>query len=287
MKILSFGEVLWDVYYDGAVLGGAPLNFAAHSKIQGAEAYLISSVGDDELGKKTLDAVNKLGVSTKYVTVNGEKETGKCVVTLDENATPSYDLLSDVSYDYIESPDVSDEDFDVLAFGTLALRAPFNKESLKKLLKNKSFKNIYSDLNIRPPFYSDESINLCLSNATIVKISDEELGVVTRSALGETLPAADAAKKLTEKFSQISLVIITMGGEGSLCFEKKTGKIYTCGAYPAEVISTVGAGDSFSAAFLSEYLRSGSIAASLDKAAKVSAYVVSKKEAIPDGTPSL
>ena len=57
MKVLSFGEVLWDVYTDGAVLGGAPLNFAAHTSIQGAESYLISAVGNDELGRKTLEEV--------------------------------------------------------------------------------------------------------------------------------------------------------------------------------------------------------------------------------------
>ena len=206
MKILSFGEVLWDVYPDGAVLGGAPLNFAAHTSIQGAESYLISAVGNDELGRKTLEEVKKLGVKTEYISVNSEKETGKCLVTLDENATPSYNLLSDVSYDYIEAPDILDERFDVLAYGTLALRGDFNKKSLERLISKENFSDIYSDLNIRPPFYSDESIDFCLRNATIVKISDEELSTVTLSALGKELSNTDSAKELSKKFSQIKIV---------------------------------------------------------------------------------
>ncbi len=30
MKILSFGEIIWDVYEDKKCIGGAPFNFAAH-----------------------------------------------------------------------------------------------------------------------------------------------------------------------------------------------------------------------------------------------------------------
>ena len=63
MKILSFGEIIWDVYPDKRHIGGAPLNLAAHAKKQGAEAYLMSAVGDDELGKKALSALDGFGVN--------------------------------------------------------------------------------------------------------------------------------------------------------------------------------------------------------------------------------
>ena len=57
MKVLSFGEILWDVYNDKKCIGGAPLNFAAHIAKHGDEAFMLSSIGKDSLGDETLDAL--------------------------------------------------------------------------------------------------------------------------------------------------------------------------------------------------------------------------------------
>ena len=103
MKLLSFGEVLWDIYPDKKCLGGAPLNFAAHFVKAGGEADIITAVGNDSLGAKTLEGIRRLGVGTGYVAeVNAP--TGRCLVTLDENSVPTYDLLSGVAYDMIPPP---------------------------------------------------------------------------------------------------------------------------------------------------------------------------------------
>ena len=282
MKILSFGEVLWDVYPDAAHLGGAPLNFAAHLALQGVEAYFVSAVGKDDLGEKTVEEVKNLGVKTDYISVSGAKETGKCIVTLGENAVPKYDLLKDVAYDHISLPEFKEEDvFDVIGFGTLALRMNNNIEVLKEIINKANYKEIYSDLNIRPPFYSDESISFCLSNATIVKISDEELPVVTNSIFGDTLPIEDAACAFAEKFNQLKLIIITKGANGSCVYDCKNKVFHEADVVKAEVVSTVGAGDSFGAAFLYKYFCNESLQNCLEYASKVSAYVVSQKDAIP------
>ena len=49
--VLSFGEVLWDLFPDSRVIGGAPFNFAAHRSKLGAEVSFVSAVGQDELGE--------------------------------------------------------------------------------------------------------------------------------------------------------------------------------------------------------------------------------------------
>ena len=121
MRIVSFGELLWDVYPDAAHIGGAPFNFAAHSARLGARSYLLSALGKDEWGTRARAELDRLGVFADYVTAHGDKETGRCLVSLDERSVPSYTLLRDVAYDYIPTDDLPD-DFDVLYFGTLALR---------------------------------------------------------------------------------------------------------------------------------------------------------------------
>lgn len=281
MKLLSFGEIIWDVFPDDAYIGGAPLNFAAHAAMQGASSYMLSAVGNDELGERAMREVASLGVNTEYVS-RSFNATGRCMVTLDEKGVPSYNVLSNTAYDDIALPAVSNGDrFDVLAFGTLALRDAHNREVLGELMKKVSFPYVFSDLNIRAPFYSDESIAFCLEHANIVKISDEELSVVTDSALGRTFSVEEAAKALAERYTQLKLVIITCGGEGSFAYDAENKKSYSTKAAEAEVVSTVGAGDSFGASFLTQLLDGKSIEECLDIASRISAFVVSNTGAVP------
>ena len=67
MKLLSFGEIIWDNLPTGKKLGGAPLNFAAHSALLGADAVLVSAVGSDPLGKEALGMIrDKLNEKNFY-----------------------------------------------------------------------------------------------------------------------------------------------------------------------------------------------------------------------------
>ncbi len=284
MKILSFGEVLWDVYPDKAYLGGAPLNFAAHLALQGAEAYIASAVGQDKLGAKTIEEVKKLGVKTDYINEITTHQTGKCLVTLDEKLVPKYDLLQDVSYDHIQVADFDNIEFDIIAFGTLALRMENNQEAIKEIIKKAKHKEVYTDLNIRPPFWSFESIHFCLSNSTIVKISDEELPIVTKSVFEEELDIEEAALRLKAEFPTLKLIIITKGAKGSLVYDCINKTFYEEEAIKTQVVSTVGAGDSFGAAFLFKYCNNENPKECLKYATKVSAHVVANKDAIPKDT---
>lgn len=284
MKVLSFGEVLWDVFGNEEKLGGAPLNFAAHCAKLGSKAWLASAVGDDDFGKTAVLQVKGFGINTEHISVMQGKETGKCIVTLDENAVPSYNILDDVAYDYIQVPEVKDMP-DVIAFGTLALRRENNRKVLSQILKTHTFSEVFADVNIRAPFYSRETIEFCLENATIVKISDEELPLVTESIFGEAFDLEDASKKISDKYAGIKIIIITKGANGSCCYDCKTGEFFFADAEKVKVLSTVGAGDSFGAAFLVKYMENKPYIECLEFASKISAFVCSKVEAVPENMP--
>ena len=150
------------------------------------------------------------------------------------------------------------------------------------LIKNNRFDEIVSDLNLRPPHFSDDSIIFALSNASIIKISDEEFPLVMK-AIGEDFSGCtQAAKKLCEEYPRIKLLLITLGPVGAFVYKPSTGEYFYQPGEKVDVKSTVGAGDSFAAAFVSHYLSGCSITASLEKAVKLSAFVVSQNEAIPD-----
>ena len=281
MNLLSFGEIVWDVYPDKKCLGGAPLNFAAHFSKLGGKAYILSAIGNDEFKTETLKKLEAWGVCKDYLCISDNYPTGVCNVTLNENAIPQYDLKQNVAYDLISCDNIK-ADFDVLYFGSMALRSEFNLNSLNKLLERKKFKEIFVDINIRPPFYCKQTVEFCFKNATILKISDEELHIVNFLLSINENDIEKTAKEIFKRFPQLKLVIITKGSKGSVCYDTLADKFYNCKAKKAKVVSTVGAGDSFSAAFLFKYLSGESIDNCLEFASDLSAYVCSNIGAVPE-----
>ena len=282
MKLLSFGEILFDVFPNSSHIGGAPLNFAAHAAKQGADAWMISAVGGDSLGKEALQRLKSWNINTQFVNVHPDKQTGKCLVTLDENSIPTYNLRTDVAYDFIPVPQVNDT-FDILYFGTLSLRSEYNLHTVKSLLEKSVCKDVFVDMNIRPPFFTETTVDFALRNATIVKISDEELPAIIETIFGlNDFNIQYAIKLIAQKYSNLKLVILTCGADGSSVYDISNGKTYNCAATPATVVSTVGAGDSFSATFITNYWRGATITQALKRASEISAFVVSNEEAVPE-----
>ena len=282
MNVLSFGEILWDLYPDRKCLGGAPLNFAAHLAKHGEQVYMLSAVGKDILGAQALEQVRQWGVLTEYVAVLEEKQTGCCLVTLNESLVPSYNLLQDVAYDHIPCNGL-DREFDVLYFGTLALRSEANCRALKTLLETHRIGEIFVDVNIRPPFYCAETVRFAVENATILKVSDEELPVLCGMFdISRAIGVEAAAKQMADTFPNLRYILITLGGDGAYVLSCQDGTACRRGSEQVKVRSTVGAGDSFSAAFLAKRLRGCPVEQALEHAVKVAGFVVSEYDAVPD-----
>lgn len=284
MKLLSFGEILWDVYPDSKAIGGASLNLAAHAALLGAEVDIASAIGNDALGKEAIDVLKTFGVKTEHISVLDEKDTGSVVVTLNEDKIPSYEIMDDVAYDYIHARN-SYGHYDAIVFGTLAIRHNHNKEVLTNILNYASAKEIYCDLNVRLPHSTKESAMLCFSKATIIKVSDEELPIISKWILGEVISPRDFAFRISTLYKNVKLIIVTMGERGSFCYERKTDSFTFSDGVATEVVSTVGAGDSFGAAFLTKYFSNSDIKSCLEFASLVSSFVCSRKDAVPTDMP--
>ncbi len=280
MKILCFGEILFDIFGNEAKIGGAPLNFSAHFHKLGGESYVVGAVGIDELGDEAIKTVKGLGISTKYI--NPIKvQTGFCNVTYDANE-PNYDLSAICAYDNIELSnaqieEIENEKFDILYFGTLAQRRNVSKSTLKKLLNKKCFKKIFFDMNLLQNYYTDEILISSLHFSDIVKINRYEF---------EYLKRADICvneKDLCEKFD-IELLLITLDMDGVLLYNAEENKFYMSEKPKNKVISTVGAGDACSACFLYNYLNGVQLQICVDRANLMGDYIVTFKEAIPEYT---
>lgn len=274
MKLTVFGEILWDVFGDEKKIGGAPFNFGAHCAKLGLEVDVISAVGNDTLGKDAVKAAKELGVNTNNIQVV-DYETGHCLVTLN-NGTPSYNLVQNVAYDNIPVPDNSCFEADAFYFGTLAQRNKISQSTLYTLLDGK-YKEIFFDVNIRQHYYNEEMIDNSLKKTTIFKISREEINV-----LGIEGTPEDICKVLAKKYKNLKLILVTLDKDGSLLYDARNKKITYSPKPASKVVSTVGAGDSFSACFLSNYLSDIPAEECLVRATLLSDYVVTQLGAIPD-----
>ncbi len=274
MKILAYGELLWDMFPNEKRIGGAPFNFAAHTARLGAESLLVTSVGNDENGRDAINEVKKAGVSTEYITVNRRYPTGYCRVTLD-NGMPQYELASDTAYDHIADV-LPNGHFDALYMGTLASRSPDSRRTLEKILKHTSRNEVFFDVNLRKNFYSRDLINALMRETTILKMSDEEVPFIGRR------DEVGCCLDLSVKYPRLKYICVTLGKKGAMVYDCRRRVILYSDEPKADVVSTVGAGDSFSACFLVDILSGKDVGQALDRAVRLSSFVVTQLGAVPE-----
>ncbi len=282
MKILSFGEIIWDIYPDCRAIGGAPLNFAGHCSIGGHQAFMLSAVGSDDLGQDALRMIDTFGINSDFVSQN-DKKTGQCIVTLDEKGIPSYKVLDDTAYDNISCVNIvklNAMNFDAFYFGTLAQKSAVSRRTLENILAECTFDEVFCDLNLRDGCYDEQSVKNCLSHATILKFSDEEAPRLEIYEFWQKMCDEGLADSIFSMYKQIKVILLTKGSDGSQIYTRN-GECYEIPATGDKVVSTVGAGDSFGAVWLCRYLSGDSVKKTAEIASRVSGYVVSQTDALP------
>ncbi len=279
MRVVSFGEILWDVFESEKKIGGAPFNFAAHLVKNGVEASIYSAVGEDELGAEALEQVRRLQVDTRYIS-SVEQQTGVCLVTL-QDGTPNYNIKLGTAMDAIPFVPLKEE-FDGLYFGSLAQRNEISANSLQQLLSNYTFKQVFFDVNIRQHYYGKEVLERSISQCTILKISREEMGVLRETGISHADGYEAISRDLKGKYPHLQMIIITLDADGAFVYDCQKDESYYSEKPNCKVVSTVGAGDSFSATFFASVLQGASIPKALERASKVSTFVVTQLGAIPD-----
>lgn len=281
MRSLAFGEILWDIINGEPHLGGAPLNFASHIAQCGAQSYIISRVGNDNLGKSAIARVKENRVNTDFIQIDDNHETGTVKVSVTDGQ-PDYTIRENVAYDYIEySTEVSNLsklDFDLFYFGSLAQRHKTSAYTLNAILNNNNFNDIFYDVNIRKDGFNGIILNDSLGYATILKLNVSELPIMSNLVFDETLSNEEFCNRITERYT-IRIIIITAAEEGCYIYTNK--HLSHVSGIKVDVADAVGAGDAFSAAFMFQYAKTKNAIKAASVANKIGAYVASKKGAIP------
>ena len=275
-KPIIFGEVLFDHFPDDSViLGGAPFNVAWHLQAFGASPLFISRVGDDELGGRIRSAMQDWNMDASGLQMDSEHPTGTVQIEI-ENGEPSYEIVPDQAYDFIDADDLVPVTQGALIYhGSLALRNNTSRNALKKLHASLDLP-IFIDVNLRAPWWDKEAIISQLNAARWAKLNDEEL-----LHLSPTDGSLEAQAKALQEASGLSLLIVTLGEKGAMA-RTAEGVIYRVEPESGiPVVDTVGAGDAFTSVILLGLLSGWDMDKSLYKAQSFASAVVGIRGATP------
>ena len=281
-SIVGIGEVLWDVLPEGKKIGGAPANFAYHVSQFGLNSCVVSAVGDDPLGAQILDNFKEKGLRNIMAVV--PYPTGTVQVEIDQVGVPQYVIKENVAWDNIPfTPELEELAHNTCAvcFGSLAQRNVVSRDTINRFIDampQDEDNLIVFDVNLRQGFFNKEILDQSMRRCNVLKINDEELITISRM-LG--CPETDLQSKCWILFGRYNLkmLILTCGVNGSYIFT--SGNMSFLATPQVEVADTVGAGDSFTAAFVSSILKGLPVAEAHRKAVEVSAFVCTQNGAMP------
>lgn len=281
--VVGIGEALWDMLPGGKQLGGAPSNFAFHVKRLGLPVKVVTALGCDALGNEIADVFQAKEIDSLVSRV--PYPTGTVQVELDEAGVPSYEIKTEVAWDYIPyNSALADlaHHTKVVCFGSLAQRSEMSRTTIYRFLdampQTDEVLKVF-DINLRQQFYTKEIIHESLRRCNILKINDEELLTVSNlfKLGGETV--VEQCRDLLLAYG-LQMVILTCGENGSyVVSENQTSYRETP---KVEVVDTVGAGDAFTAAFIAGILKGKPITDAHRLAVNVSAYICTQPGAMPD-----
>jgi fructokinase len=283
MRIVSIGEVLWDVIGDKEYLGGAALNFAAHATRLGHAVFFVSAVGKDERGRRVLERMTELGLSTRYAREIDTHPTGVVTVELDTAGVPRFTIHHPAAYD---APELKERDFaellspepDWIYFGTLFQMSAVARQLTYRFIDSHCGARLLYDVNLRKDSYTAPLVHELMARAQVVKLNEDEAATID-GMLGKSASSLeDFCRAYSREYGWQS-ACVTRGEKG--CAMLVNGDYVEAGGYTVQARDTVGAGDAFAAAFIHGLSLHWPAAEIADFANRVAALVASR----PGGTP--
>jgi len=257
-RILSCGEVLWDLFPEGPRFGGAPANFACHAALLGASVSMLSAVGTDARGAEALSILKRFGIDTALVRSASNVATGTVGVSVYAAGKPSFEIHANAAWDDITlkgetHPSLSA--FDAVYFGTLGQRSPRSRDSIRSVLHEAKSLGVLRvlDINLRSPFFDHALLRDSIALASVLKLSDEELPEVAAACAIPLETSPEATLQTLHSRLGLDCIAMTQGAEGALMVSRSGTTVQP--GIPAKVVDTVGAGDAFAAALVVGLLR--------------------------------
>ena len=275
--VAALGELLIDFTESGtspqgnplleANPGGAPCNVLAMLSRLGKETAFIGKVGKDMFGRQLSDAIRHVGICTDGLVFDANVPTTLAFVHTLTGGEREFSFIRNpgagmmLTEDEVNSEIIQNSK--IFHFGTLSSTHEGVRKATRFAVETaiKSGVWVSFDPNLREPLWNNladakAEIEYGFSKCNFLKISDNEIEFMFGHSDYDK-----AAKSLLETYSNIQIIFITLGGDGSCAYTKNaTAK---APVYKVETVEKTGAGDTFFGCALNYILEHGT--ADLDK----------------------
>lgn len=277
---ICYGEILWDVLPDGPQPGGAPLNVAYHLNKFGMDTGVVSSVGDDANGQKLEQLLDSWAIKRHWLQTDREHATSEVIASLNNSNEVTYDIKFPVAWDFITYSETVAAKLipgTYFIYGSLSSRNHISKDTLIRLLDSDAIKVF--DINLRPPYYNRDLLELLLKKADIVKFNQAELEMAQLLFGGSFNNEATQIAFIQQRFN-VSEIIVTKGEFGASYYKDR--EAWHAWGTEIKVKDTIGSGDSFLAAFIAAHSLQNPPQAIINNAVAMGAFIATKKGGCPE-----
>lgn len=264
--------------------GGGAVNAATNFASLGLNASTIVKIGDEVQGQKVIATLENYGVDLSNVIKSKEYKTGFSIILISFQGDRTVLAHRGANANVVEE----DINFEAIKNSKWLYLAPLNGKSTKILDKVADFaeaNNVNLAINVGSSSIKQgkEYLYKILKTAEVVILNKDEATMLTgiherpdtkTEKFSDELIHPDIIKMLNElNMGDGRITIITDGKKGAYAFDSK--KYYQCCEFPANVVSTLGAGDAFSSTFVASLIKTnGDVEQSLKNASVVAASVV-------------
>lgn len=252
--------------------GGKGANAAIAAKAMGADVIFCSRVGDDAYGDRLIALFNERGIDTRYIKVDRLEQTGLAVVMLEKSGTNRIIVFSgangkicdtDVEAAFSAYPDAVLTQFEIRPDAVIAAARTAAYEGIPFFVDA-------GPADAEFPLAKLEQVEIFSPNETETEI----LTGIRPNNLENCLRASIA---LCNKVD-IKYVVLKLGERGCYIYDGKYCDLIS--PYDVPVVDTTAAGDVFTAALTTEYLRTNDIISSAKFANAAGALAVTKLGAV-------
>lgn len=266
------GETLISGGKYGFAAGGKGANAAAAVAALGTDVVLCSRVGDDAYGDNLLKLFKERGINTQYVKVDRIEQTGLAAVMVEGNGTNRIIVYSGAN-DRISDADI--EDAFTCYPDAVITQFEIRPEAVIAAARAAAYDNI--------PFFVDAGSAKKdfplgkLEKVEVFSPNEVETEILTGIRPDNLENCLRASIALCNKVD-IKYVVLKLGSRGCYVYDGKYCDLISPVEVP--VVDTTAAGDVFTAALTTEYIRTGDILGSAKFANAAGALAVSKWGAI-------